>query len=147
MVGAGLERDVERRAARALAGRLERGDLRVRAAGALVPALAHDLAVADEHGADDRIRVPSCRARARPARARARAARSSFIGDERADEPAVGARDVLGRRSRVPATIASAPASCTDADVLARDAAVHLDDHALVELRAQVADPRRAPPA
>ena len=53
VVRARLERDVERRAARALAGRLERDDLGVRAAVPLVPALADDLAVADDDGADD----------------------------------------------------------------------------------------------
>ena len=94
VVGAGLERDVERRAARPLARRLERGDLRVRAAGPLVPALAHDLAVADEHRADDRIRGR------RPASPLGELERplepcSSFIGDERADEPVVGPAGVL----------------------------------------------------
>ena len=46
VMGARLERDVERRAAGALARRLERDDLGVRAARPLVPALADDLAVA-----------------------------------------------------------------------------------------------------
>ena len=57
MVRAGLERDVERRAAGALARRGERDDLRVRPARPLVPALAHDLAVAHDDGADERVRV------------------------------------------------------------------------------------------
>ena len=54
MVGAGLERDVERRTACALARRTERDDLRV-ATRRLGRALADDLAVADEHGANDRV--------------------------------------------------------------------------------------------
>ncbi len=54
---AGLHRHVERRALRAGAGRLERDDLRVRPALALVPALSHHLAVTNDDGADDRIRM------------------------------------------------------------------------------------------
>ena len=60
VVGTRLHRHVQRRAARAPARRLQRDDLGVRAALPLVPALADDLAVAHEHGADDRIRM--CRA-------------------------------------------------------------------------------------
>ena len=56
VVGAGLHRHVERRAAGALAGRLERDHLGVRAALALVPALADDVAAGDDDRADDRIR-------------------------------------------------------------------------------------------
>ncbi len=50
-----LERDVERRAARAGPGRLEGFDLRMRPTGARVKALADDLAVAHHHRADHRI--------------------------------------------------------------------------------------------
>ncbi len=56
VVGAGLERDEERRAARARACRLQRDDLGVRAARPLVPALPDDLAVPYEHGSHDRVR-------------------------------------------------------------------------------------------
>ena len=55
-MGAGLERHVERGAPRVLSGGLERHDLGVRPAGPLVPALPHDVAVADEHRADDGVR-------------------------------------------------------------------------------------------
>ena len=54
-VGAGLERDVGGGAGGAVARLLERGDLGVGAPGALVPALAHDLPVAHEHAADQRV--------------------------------------------------------------------------------------------
>ena len=43
--------------ARALAGRLECGHLRVRPARPLVPSLPHDLAVTDDDGADERVRM------------------------------------------------------------------------------------------
>ncbi len=57
VVRAGLERDVDRRAAGSLAGSLECDDLGVRAALSLVPAFADDLTVGDDDRADDRIRV------------------------------------------------------------------------------------------
>ena len=57
MVRARLERHVERRAPRALAGGPKRVHLGVRLAAALVPALADDLAVAHDDGADERIRI------------------------------------------------------------------------------------------
>ena len=58
LVAARLERDVERRAFEVghPAG-LDRVDLGVRAAVDLVPALAEHLAVARDHGADDRVRL------------------------------------------------------------------------------------------
>ena len=72
VVGARLERHVERRPARRVAGLLERDRLRVTNAFVLVPALPHDLAVAHDDRADERMVVESCRDRARRARARAR---------------------------------------------------------------------------
>ena len=56
MVPAGLHRHVERRAAGALAGRLERDDLAVAPAG-LGDALADDLVADDDDRADRRLRV------------------------------------------------------------------------------------------
>ena len=79
LVAAGLERDVERRAAQVgVAGGGDRVDLGVRAAVLLVPALAHDLAVLDEHRADDRVGAARCPRRARRARWPARGARDRF---------------------------------------------------------------------
>ncbi len=52
-MGAGLERDVERRAARPLPRLLERHHLGVANRLELVPALAHDLAVADDYRSDE----------------------------------------------------------------------------------------------
>jgi hypothetical protein len=57
VVRARLLRHVERRAAGALTGGGERAHLGVRAPRALVPALADDLAVTHDHGADDRVRI------------------------------------------------------------------------------------------
>ena len=57
MVRARLERHVHRCAARPLAGLLERDDLGVRSACALVPALTDDLAVPFDDGADDGVRM------------------------------------------------------------------------------------------
>ncbi len=57
VVRAGLHRHVERRPARSLAGRGQRDDFAVPAAG-LGPALAHDLPVAHEHRRDGRLRIP-----------------------------------------------------------------------------------------
>jgi hypothetical protein len=57
VVRAGLERDVDRGAAGSLAGRLERDDLRMRAALSLVPALAHDLVAGDDDRTHDRVRT------------------------------------------------------------------------------------------
>ena len=54
---AGLERDVDRRAACVRSRRLQCDDLGVRAAPALVPAFADDLAAGDDHRADDGVRV------------------------------------------------------------------------------------------
>ncbi len=55
-VRAWLQRHVGRGAPCAPSGDGERGDLPVRPAGALVPALADDLAVTDEQAADQRVR-------------------------------------------------------------------------------------------
>src|SRR5581483_11638732 len=55
VMGAGLEGHVERRPARPLARLLERDRLRVTDGVVLVPALADDLPVADDHGADERM--------------------------------------------------------------------------------------------
>jgi hypothetical protein len=55
MVGAGLQSDVEGRAARPLSGVAERLDLGVRTAGPAVPAAADDLVPLHEDGADPRI--------------------------------------------------------------------------------------------
>ena len=57
MMGTGLESDVERRASRPFPRRLERDDLGVGTARALVPALPHGLASGDDDRADDRVRV------------------------------------------------------------------------------------------
>ena len=57
MVRAGLHRHEERRAARTFAGRLECDHLGVRFALPFVPAFADDLAVTNDDGADDGIRV------------------------------------------------------------------------------------------
>ncbi len=57
VVRAGLERDVHRRAACLLSRRLERDDLGMRLALALVPALADDLVPGDDDGPDDRVRM------------------------------------------------------------------------------------------
>src|SRR5581483_931191 len=55
VVRARLQRDVERRPARGVAGPLERDRLCVADAVELVPALPHDLAVAHDDGADERV--------------------------------------------------------------------------------------------
>src|SRR4051812_29033743 len=57
VVRAGLQRDVERRAARLLPRRLERPNLGVRLAGPLVPALADDLVAVGDDRTDDGVRV------------------------------------------------------------------------------------------
>src|SRR5207245_8486913 len=57
VMSTGRQRYVERRAPRPLARRLERDDLGVRPAPALVPALPYDLAVAHEDRADDGVRM------------------------------------------------------------------------------------------
>jgi hypothetical protein len=57
VVRAGLHRHVEGCAAGAPARCFERNDLAVRATFALVPALADDLAVADDDGPDYRVRA------------------------------------------------------------------------------------------
>ncbi len=57
MVCARLHRHVEGGTAGAFACCAEGDDLGVRPAGVLVPALPHDLAVAYDHGADDRVRM------------------------------------------------------------------------------------------
>ena len=57
VVRARLERHVHRGAARLLAGSVERDDLGVRPALALVPALADDLVSGDHDGAHDRVRM------------------------------------------------------------------------------------------
>ena len=51
-MAAGLQRDVRRGAPRRSARRVQGDDLRVRLAGALMPAFAHDDAVAHEHATD-----------------------------------------------------------------------------------------------
>ena len=56
-MGAGLERDVCRRTPRELPRRLQCVDLGVGFAGALVPSLADDLAVADDDTADPGVRA------------------------------------------------------------------------------------------
>src|SRR4051812_13398415 len=56
MVGTGLEGDVERRTARAVAGSPERRDLGVLLAVASVKPLADDGAIANDDGADHRVR-------------------------------------------------------------------------------------------
>ena len=127
VVRARLERDVERRAARALAGRLERDDLGVRAALALVPALADDLAVA----ARRRRRRPgsgaSCRGPARRARARARGSSRSASGSRRAARYARrGCRP--SPKIALPATISVGARLAHGAHVLLVDAAVDLDE-------------------
>ena len=76
-VRARLHRHVERRAARPLAGRGERDDLAVPAAG-LGHALADDLAVRDDDRADRRLRVRAARHGGRPARARVRGSCERF---------------------------------------------------------------------
>ena len=59
-VGAGLQRDVDRRPARPLAGRAQRADLGVVASRRLCAARADDLAVAHHEGADGGIgRTPA----------------------------------------------------------------------------------------
>ncbi len=55
MVGARLERHVEDGAARGVSGLLERDDLGVPDSRVLVPALPHDLAVAHDDSADERM--------------------------------------------------------------------------------------------
>src|SRR5207253_11474322 len=101
-----LHRHVERRAPSALARRLECDHLRVGLPFALVPALADDLAAADDDRADHGIRVR----RAAPS-----------LGDlERSLQAHVSSwisrRYARGRSSRakidVPATKSVAPASC-----------------------------------
>ena len=78
VVGARLHRHVERRAAGALAGGLERDDLAVPAAVRLGRALADDLAVRDDDGADGRLRIGPCRApRSASSSARSRLMRSA----------------------------------------------------------------------
>ena len=57
VVRARLHRHVQRRAARTLAGGLERNHLRVRAARALVPALSDNVAVLDDDRTDDGVRM------------------------------------------------------------------------------------------
>ena len=54
-MGAWLERYVERRATRGVARLPERDRLRVADSLVLVPALPHDLAVANDDGADERV--------------------------------------------------------------------------------------------
>ena len=56
IVRARLERHVERRAARAIAGRAQRVDFGVRVAVARVKSFADDLAVGNDDGADHRVR-------------------------------------------------------------------------------------------
>ena len=56
MVHARLEGDIEGRATSALAGLLERGHFGVRAAISCVESLADDLTVANDDGADHRVR-------------------------------------------------------------------------------------------
>ena len=55
MVGAGLERDEQRRPPSAITSRGERRDLGVRSAEAGVPALADDLLAAHDHRTDERV--------------------------------------------------------------------------------------------
>ena len=62
---AGFERHVRGGAARGVAGSRQRRDFGMRAAGALVPALAHHLAIAHQHAADARIGIGGVQAAAR----------------------------------------------------------------------------------
>jgi hypothetical protein len=55
-MGAGFQADVERRACRGLARFPQRDHFRVIASRSLVAAFAHDAAVVDHDGADERIR-------------------------------------------------------------------------------------------
>ena len=52
-----FQRDIERRPAGRVAGRLERVNLGVGPAEPLVPALADELTVADDDRADERVRL------------------------------------------------------------------------------------------
>ena len=94
VVRARLERHVERRAARPLARRLERDDLGVRPARALVPALPHDLAVRERRPR----RRPGSGAPFRGPRSASSSARSRVLTDERRTSPRYAARDVVARR-------------------------------------------------
>src|SRR5262249_31151687 len=99
-----LERDVHRRAARALAGRAKRVHLRVRSSVALVPSLAADPPVPAEHRPDERVRIrPAATPLGKLDRTRNRQARAW-----------TRRRYARGRSSRpkmlVPATSSRAPA-------------------------------------
>ena len=71
VVRARLERDVERRAARASPGLLQRRHLGVRTSGPRVETLAHDAAAADDDAADDGVGVRLAEPRAASASAQA----------------------------------------------------------------------------
>ena len=102
-----LHRHEERRSACALAGRLESDHLRMRLALTLVPAFADHLAVANDNGPHDRIRIGGAAAALRELQRAFEAHASSWRSR----------RYARGRSSRakidVPATNSVAPASRT----------------------------------
>src|SRR5262249_13347955 len=107
VVGARLHRHVERRAARALACGIQRDDLAVRTALALVPTLGDDLAVAHDDRADDGIRMcraaPSLGELKRAFEAHASSCSNRRYARDRSSPP----------KTEVPATNSDAPASRT----------------------------------
>ena len=131
VVGAGLERDVERRPARALARRLERGDLGVRPAAA---ARASPRRRPRRRGRRRRRRPGSGRRPAPPLGEleRPRAGSAPVAWTRVAGRRAAGPR---GRRSRAPRRTGSRPLA-QRADVLRPDAAVDLDVHPAAAARA-----------